>query len=301
MHSHVLAWLKEEGYPTEFSTANAFQRHGFRVHQGYYVRDDESDAVREIDVFASRTATTSDRLSRVYYVVECKWSQAKPWIVFTSTNARMGQAACVAQTIGSLLGTTALWALAGDESLHKMSLFATPDRPGFNGRQAFSKGNDHFYNAMKSVTTLASFAMREYDYYENRPKGRLPENAVVAFPAIVVDGQLFEAFYNSDSDNIEIEPANHVRCHWRGAPEWRLNATIDVVSLSHLDEFIAGRAEEVDTLLLKMETCRNQIAQCFEQHTLEPLHVARGSRGIVGLPPLLREALPDKEPDKVSR
>ncbi len=294
LQTRLTEWLNKEGYPTEFRAASAFCRHGFRVFQGYYVRDDDSDVVREIDVFASKTAFTKSYLVRAYHVVECKWSQDKPWVVFTSTAAHIGPAACVAQTIASSLGRTVLWALSGDKMLQKMDLFSTPERPGFNGRQAFSQGNDHFYSAMKSVTTLASLAMREYDH-KNRPKGKMPQNAVVAFPVIIVDGQLFEAFYNSDADDVSITPIEHVRCHWRGAPSWGPHATIDIVSLSHLDDFVAKRAEELDRLIPKMENARNEIAQCFDQRTLEPLTVPRAARGIVGLPPLLREALPEKE------
>lgn len=149
LHSKVKEWLDQEGYSTEFTAASIFRRHEFRVHQGYYVRDDDSDAVREIDILASKTASSRDYLIRAYHVVECKWSQDKPWVVLTSANASIGHAACLAQTMGSLLGSTILWALAGDKSLHNMDLFSTPDRPGFNGRQAFSKGKDYFYSAMK--------------------------------------------------------------------------------------------------------------------------------------------------------
>lgn len=289
LQSRLSQWLSEEGYPTEFRTASVFQRHGFRVFQGYYVRDDDSNTVREIDVFASRTKFTTDYLVRAYHVVECKWSQDKPWVVFTSPTAHVGSAACVAQTIGSSLGRTVLWALAGDESLHKMDLFSTPERPGFNGRQAFSKGNDHFYSAMKSVTSLASLAMREYDD-KNRPKGKMPRNAVVAFPVIVVDGQLFEAFYNADEDAVRIEPVERVRCHWRGAPSWDFHATIDIVSICYLDDFVAKRVGELNSLIPKMENTRNEIAQCFDQRTLAPLTIPRAARGMVGLPWLLREA-----------
>ncbi|MEK0337570.1 MAG: hypothetical protein QQN41_09075, partial [Nitrosopumilus sp.] len=104
LRSKVKKWLDQEGYPTEFATASVFQRHGFRVRQGYYVRDDDSDTIREIDLLASKTASSRDYLIRAYYVVECKWSQDKPWVVLTSANASISHAACVAQTMGSLLG-----------------------------------------------------------------------------------------------------------------------------------------------------------------------------------------------------
>ena len=108
LHSKVIEWLNREGYPIEFAAASIFRRYKFRVFQGYYVRDIDSDAAREIDILASKTASSRDYLVRAYHVVECKWSQDKPWVIFTSANARIGHAACVAQTMASLLGSTIL-------------------------------------------------------------------------------------------------------------------------------------------------------------------------------------------------
>lgn len=288
--SRVREWLDSEGYPTEFRTASVFRRFGFRVRQGYYVRDDRSEAVREIDVLATASSPSREHLIRAEHVVECKWSRDKPWVIFTSSDAQMAPPACVAQTIGSALGSTILWAIAGDESLHNMDLFSTPTRPGFGGRQAFSRGNDHFYSAMASVTTLASLVVGAYDP-PSRKKGELPTSAVVAFPLIVVEGQLFEAYYDVDQADVRVEPVKRLRCHWRGAPSWRLHATVDIVSLGDLDAFAASRAEEVSQLLNKMEKPREQVAKCFEEHSLEPLTVLGGARGVVGVPNLLREAL----------
>jgi hypothetical protein len=109
----VLKWLNEQGYPTEFQVANIWGQHGFRVVQGYHVCTDTSDAPREIDVLAMRDCRSDGDLIRVCHVVECKWSKDKPWVVLTSHHGHLASAACVAQTIGSLLGVAILWTMAG--------------------------------------------------------------------------------------------------------------------------------------------------------------------------------------------
>ena len=81
------------------------------------------------------------------HVVECKWSEKKPWVLFSAPEL-MAPSACVAQTIASELGTSILWVAAGDSRLHALDLFQTPARPGFNGRQALSTGGDLFFQAM---------------------------------------------------------------------------------------------------------------------------------------------------------
>ena len=108
---------------------------------------------------------------------------------------------------------------------------------------------------------------------------------------IVVDGQIFEAFFDEGSQNMRVKARKRVRCHWRGARSWRLHATIDVVSLDHLDNFLKTRAQESITLVQKLEIRRNEVAKCFEEKSLDSLNIKSGSRGIAGVPALLREAV----------
>ena len=201
----ILEWLNKQGYPTEFQVANICHRHGFRVFQGYHVSNESPDFPREIDVLALTDERADDYLIRVEHIIECKWSKDKPWVVLTSRHGHLASPACVAQTIGSLLGSTILWTIAGDPDLHTLDLFSTPDRPGFSGRQAFSQGNDLFYSAMQSVVDVSTLLMAWYDKPPRRV-GTLPRYAVIAFPMIVVDGQIFEAFFDEASQNMRVEP-----------------------------------------------------------------------------------------------
>lgn len=293
----ILEWLNKQGYPTEFQVANICDRHGFRVLQGYHVRNENSDVPREIDVLAQTDDIANDYLIRVCHVIECKWSKDKPWVVLTSRHGQLASPACVAQTIGSLLGWTILWTIAGDPDLHTLDIFSTPDRPGFSGRQVFSQGNDLFYSAMQSVVDVSMLLMARYDEPPRRV-GTLPRNAVIAFPTIVVDGQIFEAFFDEASQTMRVEPRQRVRVHWRGARSWRLHATIDVVSLDHLDDFLKTRAQDVTIVLDKLKTKRNELAKCFDEKSLDGLKLRSGPAGISGIPSLLREAVHKTQPQE---
>jgi hypothetical protein len=284
----VKAWLNEEGYPTEFKAANICRIHDFRVWQGLHVRDEKTQLPREIDVVASRDHPIRNHLLRVEHVLECSWSKDKPWIVFTSRNAHMASAACTAQTIGNLLGSAAIWALAGDPSLHLLDYFCTPDRPGFGGRQAFSKGMDHFYSAVAAVSDL-SFLTTKRNEQAIGPQYEMPRHAILAFPVVVVEGQLYEAFFDEALNDIQLVPRNRIRCHWRGASAWQLHTTIDIVTLDHLDEFMRVRAQDIETLLSRMYETIVDIEQCFKEQSLKPLRVHAGSRGMLGLPRLFRD------------
>ena len=220
------------------------------------------------------------------------WLDDKPWIVFTA--AGMGSAACVTQTIASNLGSAVLWTEAGSRTLHKMTLFATPSRAGFNGRQAFSKGNDPFFNSMKSITALSKLLVDSYDD-EERARGILPKCAAIAFPLIVVDGRLFEAYFDSTTNSTKLEESKWIRCHWRGAPVWTFHATIDVVASDYLDKFVATRTREANRLLRVLESTRESIAACFATGSIDKLEITKGSRGVIGLHFLLGELLDEEK------
>jgi hypothetical protein len=286
IQAKLQAWLDQEGYPLEFATAAVFRRHGFIVRQGTYVRVDSDEKAREIDVVAYMDAE-GEALVRAYHVVECKWSRDKPWVVFTGSGS-MASAACITQTISSLLGSAILWTQAGLEPLHRMSLFETPRRAGFNGRQAFSKGNDEFYNSMKSVSSLSTFLVQNYDNAQ-RARGTLPTCAIIAFPVIVIDGRLFEAYFDSTGNNLKLGESNCLRCHWKGAPAWSLHATIDIVTFDYLDTFVEKRKNEVQQFLEVAASTREAIGTCFLQGSLDTLQITEGPRGVIGLHRLLRE------------
>ncbi len=139
LNDKVSAWLDSQGYPLEFLTANAFHRRDFGVLQGYYVPDVQSGTPREIDVLASATHADVESLLRITYVVECKYSRDKPWVVFTSPRGNMHPAACIAQTVGSATGAAILWTLAGDKQLQSLDTFRAPPRPGFGHQRYFSR------------------------------------------------------------------------------------------------------------------------------------------------------------------
>jgi hypothetical protein len=204
LEAGILGWLNQEGFPTEFQTANLFRKHGFTSRQGIHVRADRGAAPREVDVLATLDRRTSSGvLLRCEFVVECKWSKDKPWIVFTSPTSRLHPAACIAQTMSSALGSAALWLLAGAENCQALSLFEVSDTPGFGGRQAFSKSNDIFYAALASVTGAATSIASEYD--QGRRKGALPQQATIVFPIVVVDGDIFKASYDAEKGDMRLE------------------------------------------------------------------------------------------------
>lgn len=281
LKSNVEEWLSKEGYSLEFSTANVFRRAGFKVSQGQYVRDSVADTARDIDVSARRDRHTENVILRIENVVECKWSKDRPWVIFSS-NDPIPSSACIAQTIGSDLGQNLLWLSSNDPFLHGTNHFYTPERPGFSGRQALNSGKDLFYSAMQSVTSTASLLAKQYDFIPV-PPFTLPKLAVIVFPVIVVQGQLFEAFYDEGNEKVILEQVGRMRLHWRGSESYVLNATVDIVSADDLDAFANERASEVTKVLDSLEGSFNLIDECYKTHSLNPIKELKKT----SLPPLL--------------
>jgi hypothetical protein len=283
----VTTWLNSEGYPTEFRTANIFRKHRFHAVQGTYVAGESENSKREIDVLASVTVDTPSGFLRISYVAECKWSSDRPWVIFTSPTNRMAPSACIAQTISSKLGGAIVWAIAGNEKLHALETFLTPQEGGFGGRQAFTKGNDPFYAAVQTAVSNCVSYVREYDRPQR--KGTIPRAGVLGFPLVVVEGDIYRAHFDTVSNEVILTATDHVRCHWKGSPSLELFATVDVVSMKHLDAFVSRRAEEINALVPIMMQSLEEIKDFGRSGRRDTITVMPGPRGFIGIPPLLQE------------
>ena len=106
---------------------------------------------------------------------------------------------------------------------------------------------------------------------------------------VVVEGQLFEAYFDEAINDLQLVRRERIRCHWRGASASQLNTTIDVVTLDHLDQFMRLCVCDVGKLLSCMHDTIVDIEQCFKEQSLKPLRVHPGPRGILGLPRLFQD------------
>jgi hypothetical protein len=206
LRDKILGWLETEGYPLEFRTASAFSRCGFNTWQGYYVREPASADARKIDVMADMTLRLGKgSFFRVSQVVECKWSKDKPWVIFTNQGSSMTESACIAQSIGSVLGEAVMFLAASETNLYSQT-FAPIKRGGFSGRRAFeNQGNhdkqDRFYNAIQGLVWKAVAEAKSWNDPNPGSRGA-PNSGVVVFPVMVVDGDLFEAYYDQEADAV---------------------------------------------------------------------------------------------------
>jgi hypothetical protein len=184
-----------------------------------------------------------------------------------------------------MLGESIIWMIAGNNSLHNLQLFSTPKEGGFGGRQAFSKGIDPFYSAVQAAVGNTKSYVDEYD--SNGPHTR--RFGVIAFPIVLIEGEIIRAYYDPSDDKLKLEPVPYVRCHWKGSASWRFFATVDVVSLSHFDKFAEVRARDTKALLESMRPANDEISRYEESGNWSDLTISGGPRGTIGPPRLIRE------------
>ena len=115
---------------------------------------------------------------------------------------------------------------------------------------------------------------------------------IVTFPVILIDGRLFEVYFCIKEQETKVREVSHVRCHWRGSSAWGIYMPqSSIITLEYFDEFCGTRAKSVKTILGQITKAHERVKACFEDHSLDTLAIQSASRGIIGMPPLLREAL----------
>jgi len=201
----IAKWLKVQGYPLEMTVAAALRKDNFYTNQGFYYSDPETNTSREIDIIATKTDAFG--LFQVEFVVECKSSLDKPWVLFTSDSNELGK---------NIFQNYAMLSNLADKKLrHKLftgvtdknkendkaSILSLPwlkqQSQAYGVAAAFSSGSsdDPAYKAIMSALKAALYLNRSQE--ENNPY-----SLRFVFPIVVLDGRLFEAFLSSDGKTV---------------------------------------------------------------------------------------------------
>jgi len=77
----IKEWLEVQGHSLEMRVAKKFGENGFTVSQFEHYVDQESKAVRQMDVVASISKRIGHSLVTVNLIIECKYAKSKPWVI----------------------------------------------------------------------------------------------------------------------------------------------------------------------------------------------------------------------------
>jgi len=259
LENKLYAWLETQGYPLEMRVAKAFQTSGARVIQSDYYTDTSTEESREIDVVAYWQSTIEDLLIRVSFVVECKSSKEKPWILFVSPEARLTPSARVVQRAASELGRRTLLRISKEASIQSLPIFKLPEAPGYSITQAFTSGHDVCYAAASAVANAAIATTNETD----KPSSGFQRPAIlqIVFPVLVTEARLFAAALEEDG-SVSINEEKSGVLLWRNPIVGLPHTIIHVVTLNALSDFIADARESAEKF---MALCASDFKKAIEE------------------------------------
>jgi hypothetical protein len=226
LDQRLLKWLSTQGYPLEMRVARAFEAHKIWAdHTRLYVDPDEK-VLREIDVIAYIDSSKVRGGFGLHVVIECKLSNEKPWVLFTTVHPLLSPNGYVGSAIATPTVRRVLEKIACDPQIQGLPIFRRPMRVGYNMTQAFTSGKDVAYEAM---TTAIKGAMASALAFEDS------DFALLYLPAVIIDGRLFECFLNDEGamQINEIKTGMLIRRVGNGRV-----AVAQVLSADHLDDFV---------------------------------------------------------------
>jgi hypothetical protein len=264
LSDRVADWLAQQGYPLELQVAHQFRRAGARVFQSEYYIDPDSKSAREIDVHASFTVESPDyTIFRVAFMVECKVSRDKPWVLFTSTGSSLAAPATVAQRPASRVGSGFLRRMAHNPAVQTLGLFALPDAPAYGLTQAFTSGADVAYSAVLAASKAAAALKSEYDSADVNA-------CVVIFPLVVIDGRLFECGLDTEHGDVNVREVQRSTLVWRNRVVGEPHTIVSVLTLSSLADYLVDARSAAQELLRRMQKDK-ELAQAAVQRSRPPI------------------------------
>jgi hypothetical protein len=255
--SKLRDWLQREGYPFEMRVAQAFARAGFAIQQSDYYDDPDKGVPREIDVVATvQSSLRFDLIFRIIFLIECKSSLDKPWLVLCAKGDDLPKPAKVAQRISSKSGVHVLIGLAQDRNVQDLALFKFRAPVGYGLKQAFTKDNDVAYAAMFSVGNAAEARALYWTKHPHEP--RIVE---LIFPVIAIDGRLFKCWVN-EADVISTSEVASGTLLWSKGFGHLGHTIVDVQTRSSIEDFATESYESARALLVNYyETARKILAK----------------------------------------
>ncbi|WP_145176710.1 hypothetical protein [Rubripirellula lacrimiformis] len=250
METKIHEWLSSQGYPLEMFASRSFDRAGFNVIQSDYFEDPVTGDSRELDLRASVQATFGEMFLRVSLAIECKSTPGKPWILFTNPS-RIADPARVAQRGYSKLAKSFLNSMAHNKSMQNLPAFQVPERTAYSVTQAFTTGQDVAYSAAMSVSKAAGAMLADADRHTSMGE----RYALVAFPVIVIDAPLVEAFLN-DAGEMVVSTVDSGILIWRNPVMHNLLNCISIVRRDSVDAFASDMHSSFISIL---EFAKNEI------------------------------------------
>jgi len=243
----VANWLATTGLPFEMRTARTFRSVGLDVIQSSYYNDPETSTSREIDLIAYRRAgVNANVVAAANIVAECKVTTSKPWVMFADV-AKPAEAQFCKERVTTTAGKVWLNEVQFIEQVRQLPLLLLGPRPSYalataNLGKPEEKGKDLAYAAVMGATKAARALA---DALEAETKDR---TYGIVFPAVILRGQLFLAWLDSDG-KLEVQETDRGQLMWRNPAGGGELVVVDVVTERALEQFAVDAFATADALV----------------------------------------------------
>lgn len=236
----ILQQIGKTGFPLELRIAKTLGDDGWYVAQSVYFVDKDQNKGREIDIRALKNSIFVKKeieyFVRTCVVLECKKSEEKPWVVFTS-NPTCYDVPWDEQVEG--LDPNVIWLSDEEEKIyHKVHPYSSFLRRGRSFFEPF-KNNETGESIYKALTTVvkALIALKADRF------GLYGNSACVFYPLVVFDGLLYEAYLEDGSIQVAAAESLLVSFNYESAEYSRSSFTIPIVKESVFEKFVSGLDE----------------------------------------------------------
>jgi len=255
-------FLNTKGFPFEMKVAQILDRVGFDISQSDYYADPETNKFRELDLIASVGTLLYCNLLDFSFIIECKYSENNPWILFkrkgpltTPTIGIEGRLSTESARIMQLEMATA-------KSLFLDSpFFKLPENIGYGVVQVCEKNIDSAYEAFHSVSKAAISHINNTEISYNKSSTNM--KIQIVFPVIAIKGMLLSASLD-EHNKILLE---HIK--WgtliKNGPQFNYNSIlVDIVPEESLKEYFEERYNSWDSLVTKIKNSLPKTKQTYQ-------------------------------------
>ncbi|MBK8401856.1 MAG: hypothetical protein IPL29_12610 [Propionivibrio sp.] len=240
LKAEVEKWMAKQGFTFEMHVAKSFQATCSVVDQSQYYSDPITEKLREIDVVARHLAQVGKAIVEFVYVVECKHSIDKPWVMFTHKKSKTYDESLAMCTLPATQnGNVMLLEMAVKHVFEGNYLFEQPDRIGHGITCSLQGNNDIAFNAVHSVISASIGLNRKEDEYSVATglKGYNPIQ--VTLPIVVLNGLLFES-YLDDNGELKLEEIERGVLLQASTASRGASCRVDVIPAKSLPKYIEG-------------------------------------------------------------
>lgn len=250
LETKIKEWLGKQGYPLEMMVAREFQKNGFSVKLSTYYKDPDESRYREIDIVASRAQDINGTIIDISFVIECKFSPSKPWLIFKNKHdTDFDKENEIGFRASNQSGSVALLALSINEKTKDNYLFKLEDSIGYGVTRALENEKDMPYKAMHSACKASNALALEID--ESWNKNQI-NSADIFFPMIVVDGKLFNCILNEDNET-ELSETEKETVIFRNPTGGKSHSFVDILTKEAVIDHAKYLSQAVDDVFHEIE------------------------------------------------